>query len=92
MALCFSYSACAIDSVVLAEKPKRELASRCSVVRSYSSGLLWLLGLDSSVTLAGRPRQACAMACASASVHRRSARCSGSSGFFFQRGSNHLPS
>ena len=89
--MCFSYSACASDSVVLAEKPKRELASRCSVVRSYSSGLAWVLGLDSSRTVPLRERTACAMASASACVHRRSARRSASSSFL-NFGSNHLPS
>ena len=81
-----------MESVVLAEKPRRELASRCSVVRSYRPGELWLLGLASSVTCAGWPRDACAMACASASFQRRSARSSASSAFFFHPGSNHLPS
>jgi hypothetical protein len=32
--LCWSYSACAVPSVRLAEKPKRLFASRWSVVRS----------------------------------------------------------
>ena len=47
-----------MDSVVLALKPKRELASRCKLVRSYSAGALCELGLASSVTLAGWPRTA----------------------------------
>jgi len=90
--LCFSYSACASDSVVLAENPKRPLASRCNVVRSYSNGLLCVLGRDSSLTVPVFPRTASAMAVASAAFHRRSARASGSSSFFFHFGSNHLPS
>ena len=36
-----------------AEKPKRPLASRCRLVRSYSSGGLCVDGFDSSVTVAG---------------------------------------
>jgi hypothetical protein len=75
----------------LAEKPKRPLASRCRLVRSYSSGLAWVLGLLSSLTLQRWPCTAAAMACACAACHRRSARSSASSGFFFQAGSNHLP-
>ena len=51
-----------------------------------------MLGLASSVTLAGWPSVACWIAFASASFQSRSARASGSSGFFFHFGSNHLPS
>ncbi|MNM95634.1 hypothetical protein D3C81_1080860 [compost metagenome] len=76
----------------LAEKPKRELASRCSVVRSNSAGDCCVDGLDSSVTVPGLSRQAATMLLASASLHRRDSRASGSNSLFLNLGSNQRPS
>ena len=39
-----------MESVVLAEKPKRPLASRCSVVRSNRPGASCVAGFDSSTS------------------------------------------
>ena len=49
-----------------------------NIAAEHKVSLDWLLGLDSSVTVPVRPRTACAMAWASFSFHRRSARRSGS--------------
>jgi len=56
--LCRSYSAWAIDNVVLAEKPNRPFASRCRLVRSNSRGDSWVEGLVSSLTVPILPRHA----------------------------------
>ena len=56
------------------------------VVRSNSSGLAWVVGLLSSVTVAALPRTASAMACASRWVQTRSAFFSASSASFFHCG------
>ncbi len=76
----------------LAEKPKRELASRCRLVRSNSAGDSWVDGLDSSETVPGLSRQAATMLLASASLHSRDSRASGSNSFFLNFGSNQRPS
>jgi hypothetical protein len=77
--------------VVFAEKPNRPFASRWSEVRSNSIGLACVVGLASSVTVAGLPRTASAISCASGRLQTRSAFSSASSSFFFHFGSNHLP-
>ncbi|CFO33679.1 Uncharacterised protein [Bordetella pertussis] len=90
--MCRSYSVCASARVVLAEKPKRPLASRCSEVRSYSAGDICVEGLDSSVTLPLWARQAATTLCAAASDHRRDSRFSGSRSSFLNAGSIQRPS
>jgi hypothetical protein len=58
--------------VRLAEKPKREFASRCSDVRSNSSGALSLRFLFSSLTIVPSvPLTASTTACACAAVRIR---------------------
>src|SRR5690606_41030886 len=85
----WSSDVCSSD--LLAEKPKRELASRCSEVRSNSAGEICVLGLDSSVTTPGLSRQAATMVWAAGSDHRRESRFSGSCSSLTNLGSNQRP-
>ena len=70
--LCSSYRRCAADSVRRAENPKRVFASRCSDVRSYSSGGFSLRLVFSSLVISPRPsRTASTIAAASSAVASR---------------------